>query len=71
MAWSGTADTLLSLRIPFTVADAAAARSAALCHHSQFASPAIVDAVTAELEPVLGGTIHLRPAVPPKGNPLK
>ena len=71
MAWTGTDAALLTVRIPFTAADAAAARTAALCHRSQFASPAIVDAVTSELEPVLAGAVHLRPAVPTKGNPLK
>ncbi len=71
MAWTGTEAVLLTVRIPFTAADAAAARTAALCHRSQFAAPAIVDAVTAELEPVLAGAVHLRPAVPTKGNPLK
>jgi LmbE family N-acetylglucosaminyl deacetylase len=71
MAWTGTDASLLTVRIPFTAADAAAARTAALCHRSQFAYPAIVDAVTAELEPVLAGVVHLRPAVRTKGNPLK
>ena len=71
MAWTGTDAALLTVRIPFTASDAAAARSAALCHRSQFASPAIVDAVTGELMPVLAGAIHLRPAVSIKGNPLK
>ncbi len=71
MAWTGTDAALLTVRMPFTAADAAAARTAALCHRSQFASPAIVDAVTGELQPVLGGAIHLRPAVPIKGNPLQ
>ena len=71
MAWTGTADALLSVRIPFTAADAAAARTAALCHRSQFASAAIVDAITAELEPVLAGASHLRAAHPHSGNPLR
>ncbi|MFZ4110277.1 MAG: PIG-L family deacetylase, partial [Polymorphobacter sp.] len=71
MAWTGTDAALLTVRIPFTAADAAAARTAALCHRSQFAAPAIVDAVIAELEPVLAGAVRLRPAVPTKGNPLK
>ena len=71
MAWTGTDAALLTLRIPFTAADAAAARAAALCHRSQFASAAIVDAITAELEPVLAGASHLRPARRGSGNPLR
>ena len=71
MAWTGTDPARLTVRVPFTTADAAAARTAALCHRSQFASPAIVDAITGELSPVLGGAVHLRLAVPVKGNPLQ
>ena len=71
IAWTGTDAALLTLRIRFTPADAAAARAAALCHRSQFPSPAIVDAITAELEPVLAGASHLRPALASSGNPLR
>lgn len=70
MPWTGTAPALLSVRFAFSVADAAASRTAALCHKSQFADAAKVDAVTGELVAVMGGAVHLRPALPLAGDPL-
>ena len=71
IAWSGVDRALLTQTIAFTPADAAASRTAALCHHSQFGSPAIVDALFADLEPVLADAVHLRPARPLATDPLK
>jgi LmbE family N-acetylglucosaminyl deacetylase len=70
MPWTGTDPALLSIRIGFSAADAAASRTAALCHKSQFAGPAAVDAIIAEITPLMGGAVHLRPARPIAGNPL-
>lgn len=70
IAWSGVDRTLLTTVVAFTAADAAASRTAALCHHSQFASPAIVDALIADLEPVMAGAVHLRPARALTGDPF-
>ena len=71
IAWSGVDRSLLAHRVAFTAADAAASRTAALCHRSQFASAAIVDAIFAELEPVMAGAVHLRPAHAVAGDPLR
>jgi LmbE family N-acetylglucosaminyl deacetylase len=62
--WRGVDRALLTVRVPFTAADAAVSRVAALCHHSQFRTPATVDAITAELTDVMAGAVHLRPASP-------
>ena len=71
IAWSGVDRALLTTTVAFAAADAAASRTAALCHHSQFASPAIVDALIADLEPVMAGAIHLRPARALSGDPFQ
>ena len=71
IAWTGVDPALLTMRVPFVAADAAAARAAANCHHSQFGSPQVVDAIEADLIGVLGGAIHLRPARPIHGNPFR
>jgi LmbE family N-acetylglucosaminyl deacetylase len=62
MPWAGTDRALLTVAIPFTAGDAAASRRAAQCHRSQFANDQIVDALLADLAPVLDGKVHLRPA---------
>jgi LmbE family N-acetylglucosaminyl deacetylase len=69
--WAGTDPALLTIAIPFTDADAAASRRAAQCHQSQFPNDAVVDAVLADLAPVLAGKVHLRPARAGSGNPFE
>lgn len=69
--WTGTDPALLTVAVPFTDADAAASRRAAQCHKSQFQTEAVVDAVLADLAPVLAGKVHLRPARPDSGNPFE
>lgn len=71
IAWSGVDRALLTPSVAFTPADAAASRTAMLCHRSQFASPAVVDALIAELEPVMAGSVRLRPARPSSEDPLR
>jgi LmbE family N-acetylglucosaminyl deacetylase len=69
--WLGTDRALLTVAIPFTDADAAATRRAAQCHRSQFQNDGVVDALLAELVPVLDGKVHLRPARAGSGNPFE
>ena len=69
--WAGTDPALLTIALPFSDADAAASRRAAQCHRSQFQTDAVVDAVLADLAPVLAGKVHLRPARPDSGNPFE
>lgn len=69
--WSGTDPALLTIAMPFTDTDAAASRRAAQCHRSQFQTDAIVDAVLADLAPVLAGKVHLRSARADSGNPFE
>lgn len=54
-----------------SIAADATARAVATCHHSEFGSPPVVDAIEADLIGVLGGAIHLRPARPTHGNPFR
>jgi LmbE family N-acetylglucosaminyl deacetylase len=69
--WVGTDPALLTIAIAFTDTDAAASRRAAQCHRSQFQTDAVVDAVLADLAPVLAGKVHLRPARADSGNPFE
>jgi LmbE family N-acetylglucosaminyl deacetylase len=64
-AWAGVDRALLTVSVPYTAADLAAMRSAALCHKSQYPSTAAVDFGLAELTGLMGGRVHLRPAAPP------
>jgi LmbE family N-acetylglucosaminyl deacetylase len=69
--WVGTDPALLTIALPFTDADTAASRRAAQCHRSQFQTDAVVDAVLADLAPVLAGKVHLRLARADSGNPFE
>jgi LmbE family N-acetylglucosaminyl deacetylase len=71
MDWAGVDPALLSVRVAFGAADVAGTRTAALCHKSQFAGPPAVDAMMGELAAVMAGTVHLRPARPVAGDPLR
>lgn len=64
IAWAGVDRALLTVTLPFTDADAATSRRATQCHKSQFQNDATVDAVLADLAPVVAGKIYLRPARP-------
>lgn len=70
ISWAGTDRALLTVRVPFAAADAEATRRATACHRTQFQTDAIVNAVLADLEPVIAGAIHLRPAHPIAGDPF-
>lgn len=69
-AWAGVDRALLTVTMNFTGADMAASRRAMQCHKSQFQSDTIVDAVLADLVPVVAGKIHLRPARPMSAVPF-
>ncbi|MBC7506912.1 MAG: PIG-L family deacetylase [Sandarakinorhabdus sp.] len=69
--WTGVDPALLTVRIAFTPADLATARTAAICHHSQFPTPQLVDAIAADLTGIMAGAVHLRPARPTADNPFE
>jgi len=71
IAWVGVDRALLTISMPFTADDAEAARKAMQCHRSQFRTDSVVDAVLADLAPVVAGSIHLRPARPGTVDPFK
>ncbi len=57
---NGTAEALLTVRVPFEERDLAAAREEFACHRSQY-TPAEMDAVNRYLEHAWNGTVWLRP----------
>jgi LmbE family N-acetylglucosaminyl deacetylase len=58
--WSPTEPRFLTVHVPYTPADVAASRAALACHKSQFRAEEI-GPLTAFMDHVLGGQVHLRP----------
>ena len=59
-AVNGTAEALLTVRVPFDARDLAAGREEFACHRSQY-TPAEMDAINRYLAHAWGGTVWLRP----------